>query len=343
MAPRRIILDCDPGNGVPGANVDDALALAYALRSPLVDVRAVWTVFGNTPPDLGYRCASEVIRVVGAGGSGADGGPSASPVLRCGPFQPASGDPQRWLRQRRESASSPAGLAAWGRRPERASVREEADGDAAGEVPPARLDDLVDDLRCPEQTTLVGIGPLTNIARVLTGWGAAPGRVDRIVVMGGALAFGTMVDTNFAVDPRAARVVVRFGIPVTIVPLDTTRTTCLTRDRWRAIIRRAAEKGPMAVATASAFDAWVSPWLSYSEATRPVDGMWVHDLVALVALAHPELVDSSQHRVDVRDDGKLVECPDGVPVDIVEAVDNEAMISLWERTVFDAGAAAPPP
>ena len=98
----------------------------------------------------------------------------------------------------------------------------------------------------------------------------------------------------------------------------------------------------MAVAAASAFDAWVSPWLSFSEVTRPVDGMWVHDLVALVALAHPELVDSSQHRVDVRDDGKLVECPDGVPVDIVEAVDNEAMISLWERTVFDAGTAAPP-
>ncbi len=29
----RLIIDCDPGNGVPGANVDDGLALALALAA----------------------------------------------------------------------------------------------------------------------------------------------------------------------------------------------------------------------------------------------------------------------------------------------------------------------
>ena len=44
----KLIIDCDPGNGIPGANVDDAIALAYAVRQPAFDVRAIWTVFGNT-------------------------------------------------------------------------------------------------------------------------------------------------------------------------------------------------------------------------------------------------------------------------------------------------------
>ena len=56
-----IIVDCDPGNGIPGANVDDALALLYALRHPELECRAVWTVFGNTPSDTGAKCAQEIV------------------------------------------------------------------------------------------------------------------------------------------------------------------------------------------------------------------------------------------------------------------------------------------
>jgi hypothetical protein len=44
----KVVIDCDPGNGVPGANVDDAIALAFALRHPEIEVESIWTVFGNT-------------------------------------------------------------------------------------------------------------------------------------------------------------------------------------------------------------------------------------------------------------------------------------------------------
>ncbi len=45
----KLIIDCDPGNGVAGADVDDALALALALRSPEIDLLAVTVVCGNVP------------------------------------------------------------------------------------------------------------------------------------------------------------------------------------------------------------------------------------------------------------------------------------------------------
>ena len=49
---RKIIIDCDIGNGIAGANVDDGLALALALVSPEIEVKAVTTVSGNV---LNYK------------------------------------------------------------------------------------------------------------------------------------------------------------------------------------------------------------------------------------------------------------------------------------------------
>ncbi len=49
----RIIIDCDPGNGIPGANIDDGLALALAIAAPQIALEMITTVAGNTPVDVG--------------------------------------------------------------------------------------------------------------------------------------------------------------------------------------------------------------------------------------------------------------------------------------------------
>ena len=49
----KVILDCDPGNGYPGADIDDGLALGLILRSPEFQLQAVTVVGGNTPVDAG--------------------------------------------------------------------------------------------------------------------------------------------------------------------------------------------------------------------------------------------------------------------------------------------------
>ena len=60
-----LIIDCDPGNGIPGANVDDALALALAWSAPNLEVKSVWTVFGNVSALEGNAAARRIAQIMG--------------------------------------------------------------------------------------------------------------------------------------------------------------------------------------------------------------------------------------------------------------------------------------
>ena len=58
VAPRRIILDSDPG-------VDDALAIFLALRSPELKVEAITTVSGNVPLSFTLANALRLVEIAG--------------------------------------------------------------------------------------------------------------------------------------------------------------------------------------------------------------------------------------------------------------------------------------
>src|SRR5262249_18022920 len=73
--------------------------------------------------------------------------------------------------------------------------------------------------------TLVLTGPLTNIALFLSRYPELAGRVERIVLMGGAYAEGnvtSVVEFNIWADPEVAHWVFTSGIDVTMVGLDVT-------------------------------------------------------------------------------------------------------------------------
>ena len=307
----KLIIDCDPGNDIPGANVDDAIALAYAVRQPAFDVRAIWTVFGNTSATEGRAAAEALLASLG----------TELPVRR-GAEEPLDGRRDHWRDLLDAPSRDPRVYRLWGPRPPR---RDAAAAPGADPMPV-----LVEDLRdAGEDVILACLGPLTNVARLVR---EAPGSlagVRSIHLMGGCLGAGALVDTNFAVDPEAARVVLGAGIPLTIVPLDVTRTTELSPARWRAV-RELGHPDLDAVAT------WLEPWLAHSDRTRPVNGMWLHDLVVLAELAHPGLVTRERARVAVLGDpaGKLVLDPGGVAVDLVTGVDNDALIADWVEAIL---------
>ena len=200
-----IIVDCDPGNGIPGANVDDALALVYALRHPELDCRAVWTVFGNTPSDTGAKCAQEIVDRAALSGQ-------TPPCIRQGSTHPLHASTQRWDRQRKEYASSPEGVRAWG---DGRFVPVSGDGDSS--IDEAVAEKLFRDVAdvasagaptvADQKVTIVAIGPLTNIARMLVAHPECSELLEQIVLMGGCFGFGDLVDTNFAVDPEATQIV----------------------------------------------------------------------------------------------------------------------------------------
>ena len=321
-----IIVDCDPGNGIPGANVDDALALVYALRHPELDCRAVWTVFGNTPSETGAKCAHEIVDRATLIGQ-------APPRIQQGSTRPLLASTQRWDQQREDYASSPEGVSAWG---DERLVPVAGDGNSS--IDEAVAEKLFRDVAdvasagaptvADQKVTIVAIGPLTNIARMLVAHPECSELLEQIVLMGGCFGFGDLVDTNFAVDPEAARIVFDSAIPLTVVPLDTTRTTHMSQERWERILKACADRD-----LTEALRQWINPWLAFSQQTRPVDGMWVHDLVALFALTNPELVTTEDAHCAVNEAGKLMRCSNGRLVRIVTAVDNEGLLGALERVI----------
>lgn len=321
-----IIIDCDPGNGIPGANVDDALALLYALRHPELDCRAVWTVFGNTPSDTGAKCAQEIVDHTALISQ-------TPPPIRQGSTHPLHASTQRWDHQRKEYASSPEGVFAWG---DGRFVPVTGDGDSSIDEAVAEklFRDVADGASAGAATsvdqklTIVAIGPLTNIARLLATHPECSELIEQIVLMGGCFGFGDLVDTNFAVDPEATQIVFDSAIPLTIVPLDTTRTTHMSAERWDRMLK-ACEGTDLA----DLLRQWINPWLAFSQQTRPVDGMWVHDLVTLFALTNPDLVTIEEAHCAVNEAGKLVRRSDGRLASVVTAVNNKSLLGALERVI----------
>lgn len=183
--PIPIILDTDIGD-----DIDDALALALALQSPELDVRAVTTVSDDT--EARSRLAWKELGMYGrhdvALGTGAP-----EPLL----------DPIHT-----------------GHAPQFSALTDADTIPAAGR---RRAFELIIDmlLASPRKITIVPIGPLTNIALALKGEPRIKDKIERIVLMGGAFNLLT-AEYNIQRDRIAAEIVFRSGLPITAVGLDVT-------------------------------------------------------------------------------------------------------------------------
>jgi purine nucleosidase len=189
--PRSLAIDCDPG-------LDDAIAIALAAASPGVAIDLVTTVEGNAPLDMVTANACAVVAALGL----------SVPVHRG--HRAARPDPSRFS------------TAIWG-------------GDGSLELAPAPLPALDEavaalgnwlDRRRERQGTLIALGPLTNLARLLQAHPGLGGKIAELVIMGGAIGRGNATpeaELNIWVDPDSAAAVLAGSTPATIVPLDTTR------------------------------------------------------------------------------------------------------------------------
>jgi non-specific riboncleoside hydrolase len=84
-----------------------------------------------------------------------------------------------------------------------------------------------------EKITIVPIGPLTNIALLLSLYPECKEKIERIVMMGGSVTRGNempMAEFNIFVDPEAAGIVFASGADIVMCGLDVTNKALLTRD-----------------------------------------------------------------------------------------------------------------
>ncbi|MBI2873440.1 MAG: nucleoside hydrolase [Chloroflexi bacterium] len=208
---KAVLIDTDPGT-------DDFIAILMALRSPALQVLGITTVGGNARL---AHCTRNALRVLEHA--------SRADV----PVAPGARRPLQGAFHYAYDFHGPGGLTVRLPRPSLRPSAERAEEFMARKV-----------VERPGDVTLVALGPLTNVARLLERRPEAARRLRGLVVMGGALSCPGNVtpyaEFNFHNDPEAARRVLNSGLPITLVPLDACRQATLGREELRPYL----EGGP---------------------------------------------------------------------------------------------------
>ena len=274
-----VILDCDPGH-------DDAIALLLALASPELEVLGVTTVYGNQTLEKTTANALRVLDLVDR----------HDVLVAPGADRPLERELTVAAHVHGESGLDGPKLPPPGRRP----VAQHA------------VDFMVERIvGSPRPVTLVPTGPLTNVALLLDRIGGD--NVERIVLMGGAIAEGNMTpaaEFNIWADPEAAARVFGSGLDVTMIGLDVTH---------RAVTSPAVQERLRATGTVGAFVADLVDFFSvYHRETYGWDGAPIHDTVAVAHVLWPGLVTTVDRNVEIEVQSDLCR--------------GRTVVDLWNRT-----------
>lgn len=254
-ATQKIIIDTDPGQ-------DDAVAILLALASPELEILGITAVAGNVPLHFTEKNALKICELAGKTDVKVYSG-AIRPLVR--PLVTA------------EHVHGKTGL----------------DGPDLPE-PTMKLQDkfaidfIVETLMQeePGTVTLCPLGPLTNIALALVREPKIASRIKQIVLMGGGFFEGGNItptaEFNIYVDPHAADVVFRSGVPIVVMPLDVTHKALTTAKRVEAFRKMGTKVG---TATAELLDFFER----FDEEKYGTDGGPLHDPCVIAYLLKPEL------------------------------------------------------
>ena len=149
-----------------------------------------------------------------------------------------------------------------------------------------------------EPVTIVATGPLTNVGALLILYPELKPKIGQISIMGGGLAHGNWTpaaEFNILVDPEAADVVFKSGIPLTMAGLDVTLKALVFPEDFERI---RALGNPIAVVVAEWLDFFYNFHRGIGYAGAPV-----HDAVAVAALIRPEILTARDLYVQVETAG----------------------------------------
>lgn len=145
-----------------------------------------------------------------------------------------------------------------------------------------------------EKITIVPVGPLTNIALLVKTFPEVQGRIEEIVLMGGAAVGGNITPTaefNIWEDPEAAKIVFHSGIPIVMCGLDVTHQCGLTREQVKALLDSNGR-------VQHAYGEMLTFYFA-SPAYQNSDRVFIHDATTALYLVHPELFGGRKMKVDV--------------------------------------------
>jgi purine nucleosidase len=265
---RKIILDVDPG-------VDDAVAICLALAAPELDVVAVTATGGAVLPDQATLNVQAIVEQIDPPRWPRLGAASSDQVLRTdGPHLFGS------------SGLCGAHFNVAKRHHQHSSVKVICD-----EV-----------LAAPGEITIVCTGPLSNIAAALTQQPDLAPRVGHLILLGGTLGgpgnVTAAAEFNMYCDAAAARTVFRAPVTKTLIPLDLTSRNFFGFDLLERIPGSGWPTGKLL------HEILPGAFRAYRQQLG-LEGIHLHDMVAVVAAIHPELFTTERLHGDVETEGTL--------------------------------------
>ena len=284
---RPIIIDTDPG-------IDDAVALAIALFAEELDVKLITTVAGNVSLEKVTLNTLKLLTLYNKNVPVAKG--AHKPIMR--PVVDASG------------IHGETGMDGFDfPEPDTTLLLDKTAIEAMRDV-------IVES---DEKITLIGLGPLTNIANFINVYPELLDGIEEVIIMGGAVGrgnSGVYAEFNFHVDPEAASILFNSGLKVTVATLEP-GLKALVYPEDSAKIKEMHKIGEM-------FYALFSKYRGGSFNT----GLKMYDSCAIAYLLAPEMFETVTTRVAVETKGEHTAGAFLVDLRNYLDVDTEATVTL---------------
>jgi inosine-uridine nucleoside N-ribohydrolase len=302
--PGPVIIDTDSGS-------DDVMAVALLLSQPGVRIDAITVVNGLAHVDAGARNMGRLLDLAGR---------KSVPVYagRNTPLRGNNEFPAEW---RKISDDFPILKIVPPRRPEHKPA----------------ADYLAQHLRnAPTPVRILALGPLTNIAEALERDRSIARNIREIVIMGGAVrvpgnlqdggVFHTNNSTaewNIFIDPMAARIVFRSGVPIRLIALDATNKVKIGSE----FLLEFAEKphSPLGAIVAGVLEA------DRESIDQGIFYAW--DPLAAAALLRPSIMKTAPMHIEIKEDapeeGRTIAAPGKPNAKVAVDADADAFRSLF--------------
>lgn len=301
---RKILIDCCPG-------VSGAMALLLAGRCRELELAGITTVYGLCSGEEAFRHAGELTKELGLD----------IPVVR--------GADSPLFTERITGFGCPAD-----------DLPGFADAACVEEDDPGWAWDMLyrQAMASGGELTVLAMGPLTNLAIALFRYEDLPHYVKRIVILGGSAGAGNVTEFgefNVVSDPHACEVVLRSGIPVTMVGLDALETLCLSAEEVDCIQKKIPEK------FGAALSAWNREQIEMGESRITLPGAAavavLHDPTLAVSVPRYVRVETVQSGmkgrtvVDIRRHAK-----NAPNVDVVSTINKEGFLTWLNSLLLDS-------
>lgn len=269
MKKKKIWIDCDPGH-------DDAIAILWALADDNLEVLGISTVAGNQTIEKVTKNACKVLTIA-----------DKEDVIVCkGAEKPL----MQSLQIGGQVVHGESGL--------EGPILPESKIKVDERTPLELISKILKE--SGEDITLVGLGPLTNIAQLLIVYPDLKEKIREIVIMGGGTIgnWTAAAEYNIFADPEAAHIVFSSGIKVVMAGLDVTQKAYVTKEE-NEILRSQGD-------SISKFTAELIDYFSkYHHEVEGFPGCTLHDPCAIAYLAKQDLFETIDCNVQIELSGTL--------------------------------------